>query len=182
MEPAGAEPGVFARARHPGWVRPVPAAGLAAAAAGADIITTVTPAAEALLRAGWVAKGTHISAMGADKQGKQELEAAMVLRDDVQVFAGCPRQAVSIGELQHAFATGGLAAASITAIGAVLDGSAQGRPAPGAGAEGEGAGEGGGVVTVFDSSGIALQDICVVSDVLAKARACALTEIPSVQL
>ena len=147
-------------------VTSVSAADLPATAAIADLVTTVTPAKEPLLKSGWITNGTHISAMGADKKGKQELDVELVMR--AQVFADNPLQSVEIGELQHASRAGRLHQTDITAIGAVLDNSAPGREEEDS-------------ITVFDSSGIALQDICIASDILAQARERGF-EIPSISL
>ena len=125
------------------------------AVVGSDLVTTVTPAQEPLVAAAWVAAGTHISAMGADTQGKQELDRQVAR--DASCFADYPQQAVRIGELQHAF--GGdqhRDVSAITAIGDVLLGRHPGRRTT---AE----------VTVFDSSGIAIQDLYVADAVLQHA-------------
>ena len=106
----------------------------------ADVITTATTATAPLFPSDWVQPGTHISAMGADKAGKQELAPELLRR--ARLFADNPAQSREIGEFQHA------GDSAVTAIGDVLRGVAQGR---------ESASE----VTVFDSSGIALQDIAI---------------------
>ncbi len=115
----------------------------------ADVITTVTTATAPLFPSEWVQPGTHVSAMGADKVGKQELAPELLQR--AQLFADNPAQSKEIGELQHA------AGCTITAIGDVLRGAAEGRASASA-------------ITVFDSSGIALQDIAVAGAVMAALR------------
>ena len=122
----------------------------------ADVIITVTPSQKPILQRGWVRPGTHISAMGADTKGKQELAADLVAA--ARLFVDEPAQSVSIGEFQHAFAAGLIAAADLTQLGAVLNGTASGRRS----AE---------EVTIFDGTGVALQDL-VVAD-LAVRRAIA---------
>ena len=121
------------------------------AVTGSDILTTVTPSTEPLVEAAWISPGTHISAMGADTQGKQELEAAIARA--ATCFADKPEQAVRIGELQHAFDD----PSSIVSIGAVLLGQHPGRQS-----EEE--------ITLFDSSGIAIQDLYVAEAVVRRAR------------
>lgn len=125
-----------------------------AVAEAAEIIITVTPSQKPILLKDWVRPGTHISAMGADTKGKQELDPGLVAA--ARLFVDEAAQAISIGECQHAFAQGMIGAADLTALGAVLDGRAEGRRS---------AGE----ITLFDGTGVALQDL-VVAD-LAMRRA-----------
>jgi len=122
----------------------------------ADIVVTATAAREPLLRNGWIAPGTHISAMGADGPGKQELDPALVAA--ASRFADLPAQAAVMGECQHAVAAGLVDAESITAIGAVIDGKAAGRVHREA-------------ITLFDSSGIAIQDLAIARLAVERARA-----------
>jgi len=118
----------------------------------ADILITVTNARAPLFDADWIKPGTHISAMGADQSGKQELP--LPLMDKATLFADLPVQSRAIGELEMACkANPNL---SITAIGAVLSDEATGRASEDQ-------------ITIFDSSGIALQDLCVAKAVLDQA-------------
>ncbi|MFT4710034.1 MAG: ornithine cyclodeaminase [Bacteroidia bacterium] len=116
------------------------AADLKAAAHSSAVITTVTTSTAALLQAAWIQPGTHISAMGADKHGKQEL--APNLLSLAELFADHPAQSIQIGEFQHA------ANREVSALGHVLTGQHPGRIS-------------GDSITIFDSSGIALQDIAI---------------------
>ena len=112
------------------------------AATSADIIitaTTSTTADPALFQAEWVRPGTHVSAMGADAPGKRELPAELLSR--AQLFCDITSQSRRIGELQHAPAD-----APVTQLGDVLTGRAPGRRTPQD-------------ITLFDSSGIGLQDL-----------------------
>ena len=118
---------------------PAEAAEAETAVRAADIIATATTATAPLFEAAWVQPGTHISSMGSDSQGKQELPPD-VFRD-ARLFCDLPEQSVRIGEFQHAGP-----AATPTAIGSVLSGDALGR---GHASE----------ITIFDSSGISLQDL-----------------------
>ncbi len=117
-------------------------------AAAADVIITITSSHDALLMAGWVRPGTHISAMGTDTKGKRELDenicaGSVVFTDEIQ-------QSISIGEAQHAIAAGVIEAGDITPIGAVINGDHAGRPDDAA-------------VTVFDGTGVGLQDLALAS-------------------
>ena len=124
------------------------------AVVGSDIVTTVTPSREALVEAEWVAPGTHVSAMGADMSGKQELDPKLV--GGASCFADFPEQSTRLGEFQHAAKAGLITTADIVAIGEVLLDRHPGRRSPDE-------------ITVFDSSGIATQDLHVAAAVVREA-------------
>jgi ornithine cyclodeaminase len=117
------------------------------AVAQADIVITVTPSQKPLVEHGWVKPGTHICAMGADTKGKQELATALVAA--AAVFADEPAQAISIGECQHAFAAGLIRMEDLRGtLGAVIAGLCDGRRSDDE-------------ITLFDGTGVALQDLAV---------------------
>ncbi|MFB8275081.1 ornithine cyclodeaminase family protein [Nocardia colli] len=118
-----------------------------AAVTAADIVVTATTSRGPLFDAAWITAGTHISAMGADGPGKQELPPE--LYDRARLFCDLPDQSRSIGEFQHA------GPAELTALGAVLTGAAEGRRSPDD-------------ITVFDSSGFALQDLTLAAALLRR--------------
>jgi ornithine cyclodeaminase len=121
-----------------------------------DIVTTVTPSESPLVPDEWVDEGTHISAMGADDKGKCELDTAILNR--ASLFADYPKQSVVIGEFQHAFHDGQIGSVEeIKALGSVTFGETPGRVSD---AE----------ITVFDSSGIAIQDLAVAGAILKAAQ------------
>lgn len=128
------------------------------ALARADIVATVTASRQALFSDSDIRAGTHISAMGADGPGKQELPPALAARADL--YADTLDQCFSIGEFQYLAGTE--AGTRVTAIGAVLNGRAPGRTADD-------------LITVYDSSGIALQDLAVAAYVFERAKALGLT-------
>lgn len=68
------------------------------AAAEADIIVTITPATKPIIPDAWVRPGTHISCVGADMPGKQELASALVAR--AAVYVDDREQSVASGELE----------------------------------------------------------------------------------
>ena len=118
-----------------------------AVVSNADVLITVTPSTQPLVEASWVRPGTHISAMGADTKGKQELDAALVA--SAALFVDEAAQAFSIGECQHAYQAGLIADGSLRgSLGAVIAGLCDGRRS---------AQE----ITVFDGTGVALQDLAV---------------------
>ncbi|WP_374580601.1 ornithine cyclodeaminase family protein [Pseudoduganella sp.] len=118
------------------------------AVAAADIVITATPGRAALFSADAVRAGTHINAVGADTQGKRELPSGLLER--ARVWADDLPQARRIGELQWAPA---LPAAE---LGDLLD-------APPARAPGD--------ITIFDMTGIALQDLTTVRMLYERALA-----------
>ena len=119
--------------------------------AQSDVIVTITSSFDAILRDAQVRPGTHIACMGTDTKGKQEVEAALLAR--TRVFTDEIAQSVSLGEAQHAIADGHLREADIAELGAVINGTHPGR----ASAE---------EITLFDGTGVGLQDLAVASAVV----------------
>lgn len=126
-----------------------------AVAQAADILVTVTPSQKPILTRDCVRPGTHISAMGADTKGKQELDPALV--SAARLFVDEVAQAVSIGECQHAFTQGLIQETDLTPLGAVLAGMALGRRSDED-------------ITVFDGTGVALQDLVVADLAVRRAQ------------
>jgi alanine dehydrogenase len=115
-------------------------------ALAADIVVTVTPGTAVLFRAGEVRDGQHVSLMGADGPGKQEIAAEELAR--VRVFCDDWEQASHNGDLGHAVEAGLVGRSSVTQLGDVLTGVAAGRRSDDE-------------PTVFDSTGLAIQDLGV---------------------
>lgn len=118
----------------------------------ADIVVTATPAREPLFSADWIRPGTHVASMGSDAAGKQELPPALFER--AALFCDHPAQAVVMGDLQHFSGD----RERIVALGDVLLGRADGRTSPDQ-------------ITVFDSSGIAMQDLTIARCLVAAKQA-----------
>jgi len=116
--------------------------------ATADVIITITSAHEALLMKNWIKPGTHIAAMGTDTKGKQELDPELV--QTATMFTDEIAQSITIGETQHAIAQNLITKKDITPIGDVINGAHQGRAT-----ESE--------ITIFDGTGVGLQDLAVAS-------------------
>jgi ornithine cyclodeaminase len=123
-------------------------AGAQEACQRADIVVTATPSRAPLFDADWIRPGTHVASMGSDAAGKQELPPALF--DRAALFCDLPSQAVVMGDLQHFGGDKSL----IVAIGDVLRGQAKGRTSPEQ-------------ITLFDSSGIALQDLTIARRLVA---------------
>jgi len=92
----------------------------------ADLLLTVTSARQPLVRSEWVRDGTHITAVGADMPGKQELDPQLLGR--AKLVVDRLQQAATQGELQHALATGLLRKDDVWAeLGDILIGRRPGR-------------------------------------------------------
>jgi alanine dehydrogenase len=122
--------------------------------AEADVIITITSAFEPLLKDAWIRPGTHLACMGTDTEGKQEVDANLLAR--AQVFTDEVAQSTSIGEAQHAIALGLIGADDITALGRVINGDHPGRRDAQA-------------ITLFDGTGVGLQDLATAAIALARA-------------
>lgn len=122
--------------------------------AEADVIISITSAFSPLLMDAHVTGNTHIAAMGTDTKGKQELDPALVAR--AKLYTDEVAQSVSIGEFQHAVAQGLIRDDQITRLGAVVNGTDPGRD--------------GAQVTIFDGTGVGLQDLAVAAKVVEIAR------------
>ncbi len=121
-------------------------------AQAADLIVTTTPSTEPLLHASDIHSGTHINAIGSDTAEKQELAADVLTLADV-VVADSLQQSRTRGEIARALATGAIGSDKAVELGTLLAGEARGRTS----AE---------QITVFDSTGVAVQDIAIASAVV----------------
>jgi ornithine cyclodeaminase/alanine dehydrogenase len=130
-------------------------AGLADAVSQADVIMCATPARTPYLRAEWVRPGTHVSCVGADKPGKQEAESALLA--GARVVADDVRQCLTVGECEIPHVEGVLSA-ELDEIGAVIAGDACGRTSDEQ-------------ITVFDSTGLSLQDLATIARIVSRAEA-----------
>jgi ornithine cyclodeaminase len=110
-----------------------------------NLIVTTTSAKDPLIRADHVRKGTHITAMGSDDDGKQELEAALLAKAD-RVVADSVSQCSQYGECLHAIQGGLIEEGSILELGQVIKDPAMGRTSDDQ-------------ITVADLTGVAVQDI-----------------------
>jgi ornithine cyclodeaminase/alanine dehydrogenase-like protein (mu-crystallin family) len=125
-----------------------------------DVVCTITPGAENVIEAGSLRAGQHVNLLGADGPGKAEMTVAAVERvlAEGRVFCDEWEQASHGGELTGAVAAGVLSRGEVTELGAVCAGLAQGR-----GADGE--------ITIFDSTGLAIQDLAIALGALEALRA-----------
>jgi alanine dehydrogenase len=121
-----------------------------------DLVCCVTPGAQIVVEAKDLRPGQHLNMLGADGPGKSEASidavAACVL------FCDEWEQASHGGELTASVEAGRVRRAQVTELGAVLSGDGPGRPGPEA-------------VTLFDSTGLAIQDLAVAAAALEAWRA-----------
>lgn len=122
----------------------------AAAVGASDIVFTATCAKAPVVKSAWVKPGTHVSCIGADLPGKQEVESAVLAH--AAVYGDDTAQCFAVGECELPHSEGVLPALA-GEIGEVILGEKAGRTS---GAE----------ITVFDSTGIALQDIASAAIIL----------------
>jgi alanine dehydrogenase len=124
-------------------------------AAGADVVVTCTPGDEPVLASTHLRDGQHIAALGADAHGKAELERDALRR--CHLFCDDWEQASGGGELSGAVAAGEVGRGQVTQLGDVLIGTAKGRASDSE-------------TTLFDSTGLAIQDLGIALAVLDAHR------------
>lgn len=130
---------------------------LRAALRESDVCVTCTPSRRAYVMAGDIRAGTFIGAVGADSEGKQELDPTLVA--GATLVVDVIDQCAEIGELQHALAAGLMTRDQVHAeLGDLVVGRRPGRTHPDE-------------ITIFDSTGTALQDVAAAIAVYEKARA-----------
>jgi alanine dehydrogenase len=115
---------------------------------GADVVVTGTHARGWIVEDAWISPGTHVAALGADLEGEQELDPRILKR--ARIFVDDIRQCRADGEINVALREGLISEADVAGeIGKVIIGEVEGRQSDDQ-------------VTVFDSTGIALQDAATV--------------------
>jgi alanine dehydrogenase len=134
-------------------------------ALAADLLVTVTPGREIVLGEGSLRPGQHASLMGADGPGKAEIAVEELRR--VRVFCDDWEQASHNGDLARAVEGGVLGRDQVTDLGAVLAGLTPGRSSPEE-------------ATVFDSTGLAIQDLAIALAALERAHE--LDDLPQLPL
>jgi ornithine cyclodeaminase/alanine dehydrogenase-like protein (mu-crystallin family) len=130
-----------------------------AAVDGADVVIACTASREPLVHAAWLAPGAHVTALGSDGVGKQELHPDVLERADV-LAVDSRDQCARLGELQHALAAGviGDPSTEVVELGEIVSGRSGGRT-------------GDDQRTVCDLTGVGVQDVAaaiVVMDAAAR--------------
>jgi len=124
------------------------------AACDCDVLVTTTPSRAPLVKNEWIHEGTHINAIGADAPGKEELDPALLHR--ARVFVDDPAQAFHSGEINVPISRGLYQSWMIAGtLGEVVTGKRR-RERPDE-------------ITVFDSTGLAIQDLAIASIAMRQA-------------
>jgi alanine dehydrogenase len=135
-------------------------------AAAQDIVVTVTPGEELVILESDLRPGQHLAVLGADAHGKQEVDLAAIER--CRIFCDEWEQASAGGELANAVDAGLVKREDVDQLGDVLTGAAEGRRRDDE-------------ITLFDSTGLAIQDLAICRAVYERWRAGAV-EAPIVTL
>ncbi len=121
----------------------------------ADIVVTTTPVREPIVKSEWIKDGTHINAIGADAKGKEELEPELLKR--AKIVVDDRQQSSHSGEINVPLSCGIITKKDIYAtLGEILTGKKKGRVSPKE-------------ITIFDSTGLAIQDVAVANLVYKRA-------------
>ncbi len=145
------------RMREVTGVAIVPAASAEEAVRGSDLIGTVTTAAQPLFEADWLSPGTHINAAGSNALIRQELSEATLRRASLIAVDAVPTALAEAGDLLPLLEKGRLHARQLVELGDIITGKQQGRTSVDQ-------------ITVFESQGMAIQDLAVALRVLAAAQ------------
>jgi len=133
-----------------------PMADVGKAVKGADVVVTVTTARGPIVKDEWISEGMHINAIGADAPGKQELDPNILKR--AKIVVDDLKQALHSGEVNVPLSEGIIARGDIYAeLGEVITGKKPGRTSRDE-------------ITIFDSTGLAIQDIATDWKVYQKAK------------
>jgi ornithine cyclodeaminase/alanine dehydrogenase-like protein (mu-crystallin family) len=120
-----------------------------------DIVCTLTPSKSPILKEEWIKPGTHINAVGADAEGKEELEPSIL--DKAMVVVDDLGQASTAGEINVPVSNGLYKVDQVYAtLSEIILGKKKGRPDDKA-------------ITIFDSTGIAIEDIATAKLIYEKA-------------
>jgi alanine dehydrogenase len=128
------------------------------AVADTDIVVTITSSREPVLRGAWLRPGMHINAAGSNSAARQELDIEAVRRSDVVVVDALDQARVECGDLVAAAKAGEPVWDRVIELGAVAAGKAPGRQRPES-------------MTLFESQGIALEDVVTMELLYRRARA-----------
>src|SRR3989454_168550 len=124
----------------------VPVETAADAVDGVDIVVTATTAQDPVLRGEWLRPGVHINAIGSNWADKRELDAEAVRRSDRVAVDDLEQARQECGDLIAAVDAGALAWERVAELAQVVNGTVQGRVSPRE-------------ITLFESQGIALEDV-----------------------
>jgi ectoine utilization protein EutC len=124
---------------------------------GAELVITVTPSREPLVKAEWLRAGVTIIAVGSDGPDKQELDVGVLARADKIVADSLP-QCLRLGEIHHAVEAGAIAKEKVTELGEITSGIKPGRVSDDE-------------IIVCDLTGVGVQDVAAATVVMERAKA-----------
>ena len=124
---------------------------------GSDIIVTITTSVTPVFDGAWVEPGQHINAAGANSLLRREIDEATVRKCSPIVVDSRPAAIKEAGDLLPAFEKGRLHAGQLAEIGEVMNGTRAGRSSPDE-------------VTLFESQGMAIQDLVIAAELAKLAR------------
>lgn len=136
----------------------VPAASPEETVRGSDIVVTITNSATPVFSGEWLEPGTHINAAGSNSLVRREVDDATVLKCDVIVVDSRPTALKEAGDLLPALDKGRLHGGALTELGEVIAGVRPGRTHAGQ-------------TTLFESQGMAIQDLVIAAELARLARA-----------
>jgi ornithine cyclodeaminase/alanine dehydrogenase-like protein (mu-crystallin family) len=121
-----------------------------------DIVTTITTAREPVFDGSWLSPGAHVNAAGGNVAHSRELDDATVRRANVVATDDVEQAKVESGDLIAAVNDGVLSWDNIVPLGSLVAGTSTGRSSPAD-------------ITIFESQGIALEDVAVAVHVYRRA-------------
>jgi len=141
----------------------VPAASPQDCVQGSDVVTTITTSATPVFNGEWLAPGTHVNAAGSNSLLRQEIDETTVRRANPVVVDSRPSAQKEAGDLLPALEKGRLHLGGLTELGEVIAGVRPGRTTPEQ-------------ITLFESQGMAMQDLIIAAELARLARAQGLGE------
>ena len=135
----------------------VPAASPDEAVKGSDIVVTITTSATPVFDGESLAPGTHVNAAGSNSLLRQEIDETTVRRANPVVVDSRPSAMKEAGDLLPALEKGRLHAGALTELGEVIAGIRPGRTSRDQ-------------ITLFESQGMAMQDLIIAAELVRLAR------------
>jgi alanine dehydrogenase len=136
----------------------IPAASPEDAVRASDIVVTITTSATPVFDGEWIAPGTHVNAAGSNSLLRREIDEATLRKSDPVVVDSRPSALKEAGDLLPALEKGRLHPGALTELGEVIAGLRPGRTTPEQ-------------VTLFESQGMAMQDLIIAAELARLARA-----------
>lgn len=128
------------------------------AARSASILVTITNSRMPVLQGAWIEAGAHVNAAGSNALDRAEIDMEAVRRAALVVVDSSEQAGVECGDLVEPLKAGIIGWDQIRELGEIVAGQCPGRPSPAA-------------ITLFESQGLAMQDVAVGARVLERARA-----------